>query len=311
MAVVSNLDAADAAEPDRPRGSGHPGERMPRTRLIEESGKPAVEFRRVTAADAIGGAVSEQRRLTTRDRHLIGLLAEHGVLTTDQLARLAGFDSLTLLARRGVLARFRRNQRPGSQAWRYTLGVLGAILHAASTGQPLPTPARVAERSLSLAASPRLDHQLAVAEVFAALAGEARAHPGNALAQWWPERRAAAACGGIARPDAAGEWAEHGRTVPFWLELDRGTEPLCRVVGKLAGYRQLADAGLYRPALLLVPTAVRERHLHAHPGIHAAGGLMATAAADHLAAGLTPADAVWLRPRTRHRVRLIDLGPHR
>lgn len=109
---------------------------------------------------------------------------------------------------------------------------------------------------------------------------------------------------------------EHGRRVAFWLELDRGTEPLPRVVGKLTGYRQLADVGLSRPVLFVLPTMVRERHLHAHPSMHPAGpggGLVvATTAAEHLTGtGLGPADAVWLRPAARYRVRLIDPGPRR
>lgn len=100
----------------------------------------------------------------------------------------------------------------------------------------------------------------------------------------------------------------------FWLELDRGTEPLDRVLGKLPGYRDLADArNDYRPVLIVLPSSVRERHLHAHPGMHPTGPAgrltVATTATDHLATtGLGPADAVWLQPGTRHRVRLIDLG---
>jgi hypothetical protein len=41
------------------------------------------------------------------------------------------------------------------------------------TEQTAPTPTRVAERALALAESPRLDHLLAIAEVFAALAAHA------------------------------------------------------------------------------------------------------------------------------------------
>lgn len=157
-----------------------------------------------------------------------------------------------------------------------------------------------------------------MAEVFARLADHSRTRPGSALLDWWPERRATAACRRIARPDAYGDWAEHGRRVPVVLELDRGTEPIPRVLGKLTGYRDVADATrVNRPVLFLLPTGVRERHLHdaLPPALSQAepdGGLVIATAADYLdTTGRTPADAVWLRPGTRRRVRLIDLGPPR
>lgn len=318
---------------------------MPESRLLGHSGKPVIQFRRVSVADAL----AEQRQLTLRDRRVLALLAEHRVLTADQLTRLV-FDNptsarhrLTRLTDRGVLARFRHYQRPGSQAWRYVLGTLGAMLHAATTGATLPAPSRVAERALSLSASPRLGHLLAVNEFFVSLAHHARTHPGATLAQWWPEPHATRVCGRIARPDGGGEWHEHPPTPPadgrargpgggpaaesarrtsaggevrrvaFWLELDRGTEPLPRLVDKLTGYRQLADAGLSRPVLIVVPTTTREHHLQTHPDLYSAGPagdpLVATTSADQLTAtGHSPADAVWRLPGDRRRVRLIELG---
>lgn len=263
---------------------------------------------------SVADAINEQRRLTARDRHLIRLLSDHQVLTTGQISRLA-FDNditarhrLTQLTTRGVLARFRRCQRPGSQAWRYTLGVLGAILHAAATGDPLPRPSRVADRILSAAESPRLDHLLETNEFFVCLTHHARTHPGCELAQWWPERKATAACGAIAHPDGYGEWVEHGRAVGFFLELDRGTEALPRLLDKLSSYRQLVQAGITRPVLFLLPTTTREHHLHTQLATTAGGLTVATAAADHLAVTHTnPAGQVWLAAGAGHRARLIDL----
>lgn len=321
---------------------------MAKARLLTHSGKPEVETGRPTGRSAVADAVREYGRLTDRDRELLGLLAQHRVFTTDQLHRLA-FDSLTTaqhravtLARRGVLARFRHYQRPGSQSWRYTLGVLGAIIDASHRGVTPPAPSRTTAHILSLAASPRLDHLLAVNEFFVALTRDARTHPGRRLTLWWPERVITDACHAIARPDGYGEWTENhpthntwreqdgndtagsgvggrglgssGVTVGFFLELDRGTEPLPRLVDKLTGYRQLADAGITRPVLIVVPTATRETHLHAQPVIRDSGPdgppVIATASADTLfTAGLTPADAVWRRPGGRHRVRLVDLAP--
>lgn len=94
---------------------------------------------------SVADAIAAGRALTDRDRELIALLADHRVLTTDQIARLFyGHDNtarkrLVRLTERGILARFRTCVRPGSQTWRYTLGALGAMIHTASHGDTLPT----------------------------------------------------------------------------------------------------------------------------------------------------------------------------
>src|SRR4051812_2451151 len=278
---------------------------MAKARLLGHSSTPEIQTARPPGRSAVTDAVREYARLTDRDRELLALLSKHRVFTTDQLHRLA-FDNLTTaqhravtLARRGILARFRHYQRPGSQAWRYTLGVLGAIIDASRRHVTPPAPSRTTTQILSLASSPRLDHLLAVNDFFVALTHHARTHPGRRLTQWWPERVITDACHGIARPDGYGEWTDHhptrdaqsepdghgaagreaprtgfdgnGVTVGFFLELDRGTEPLPRLVDKLTGYRQLADAGITRPVLIVVPTATRETHLHAHPVIRDTG----------------------------------------
>ena len=65
--------------------------------------------------------LSETQRLTPRDHHIITLLADHHVLTAEQLVGV-GFPNSTrarhrllLLHQRGVLARFRRYVWPGTQ----------------------------------------------------------------------------------------------------------------------------------------------------------------------------------------------------
>ena len=333
---------------------------MTRTRLSRQSA-PARRPRPPgggVVGGVVGAALAEHARLTDRDLALIELLHEHRVLTGDQITRLyftaaaTARHRLVELTRRQVLARFRRRLDIGSQHWRYTLGPVGATLHAAAHGDPLPRPARVAAQHLALARSPRLDHLIATNEVFVALAHHARTHPhpdpsagvGDsggratragaapdtgpddraALAVWWSERQATAAFGTIVRPDGYGEWVEHGRRVGFFLELDQGTEPLARLVDKLTGYTHLTELGAAHPVLILLPTTLRESHLHqllrTHPHAaapdrpHTPGAapplVVATTAADHLAAtGAGPADPVWLRPHHRHRARLIDLAP--
>jgi len=62
-------------------------------------------------------------------------------------------------------------------------------------------------------------------------------------------------------PDGHGIWTADGQTVGFFLEHDRGTEPLSRVVSKLKGYAQLAQQGQRLAVLLWVPHRIREAGL--------------------------------------------------
>ncbi|MDQ3451555.1 MAG: replication-relaxation family protein [Actinomycetota bacterium] len=121
------------------------------------------------------------------------------------------------------------------------------------------------------------------------------------------ERRCAASWGEIVRPDSYGHWREAGTDVDFFLEYDRGTEPLNRLVDKLDGYADLRTAtgvtttwvlfwlpGYGREAALrklLTSTPVPVATAHANPGS-------------------TPADAVWLSGKISHvgRQRLAELA---
>ncbi|MQA84372.1 MAG: hypothetical protein GEV03_07055 [Streptosporangiales bacterium] len=188
-------------------------------------------------------------RLSGRDRLILRTLADHHVLTTDQITDLA-FDSLraaqqrlVVLDRLGVVGRFRDRLPAGSQPWRYYLAPAGAAIIAAERGQPAPAPSKVRARAIALAASQRLPHLLGVNGFFTALAAAARTSAGTcALEQWWPERRCAAEYGELVRPDAYGVWRQHRRRVGFFLEHDQATEPTARAAAKLAGYADLAIA---------------------------------------------------------------------
>ncbi len=112
------------------------------------------------------------------------------------------------------------------------------------------------DRSMAIALSPRLAHNTGANGIFTALAAAARASGGQqALECWWGERRCAAAWGDHARPDGYGRWSEQApgqppAAVDFFLEYDTGTEPLSRVVAKLAGYAALAArTGITTPVL--------------------------------------------------------------
>ena len=280
---------------------------------------------RVTATVVAG----ELARVTARDRRILDLLDEHGTFTTEQLSDLAfgtlgrARNRLNLLFGRGVLDRFRHYRRPGSQQWRWVTGPVGAAIVAAGRGEALPRASVVRDAGARLAMSSRLDHLLAVNGFFVALTAYARAHGGSGLVRWWGEARCRDACANLVRPDGHGIWAAGRRRVPFWLEMDLGTEPVPRVAGKLAGYADLAGTRHAFPVLFWLPSAVREANLHTHlarVGIPA-GVTVATATADTTNPADTadsgdsadsadsggPAGAVWRLPDRPGRVRLADL----
>lgn len=211
---------------------------------------------------------AEMYRLTSRDRRLLHLLATHQCLTTDQITSIAFTTErkarrrLLALYQRDVLDRFRFPIGPGSLSWRWTLGPVGAAVVAATADQPTPRPAAVRAATARLAASPRLHHLLEVNEFFCALAVHARHHPEAMLLRWWSERQATHATGGIVHPDGAGLWDEAGHRLPFWLELDRGTEQLSRLAAKLTGYRRLTGTDLAWPVLFWLTNRSREANLH-------------------------------------------------
>ena len=225
----------------------------------------------VTAA--VGGPRAAERlaavagRVTDRDRQLCRLLAEHRVLTIHQLTQLAfsnrdtAQDRLTTLHRLGLVDRFRPHRTPGSAPYHYVLGPLGAALLAAHH-HPDPVPALVGyrrDRTLALAYSQRLAHLVGVNSFFCALTHTARHQNGAELERWWSEQTCAAHWGRLVRPDGYGRWREHDTGVEFFLEYDRGSEPLARLAGKLPGYLALAQAtGIRTPLLLWLPTPARE-----------------------------------------------------
>lgn len=285
---------------------------MERNRLIDikPSATAAGPAGRLTAT----AVADELSRITPRDRHLLDLLDLHHTFTTDQITDLAftsigrARNRLSDLHRRGVLDRFRHYHRPGSQSWRWTLGPLGAAIIAASRGEAMPRPSAVRDATTRLATSPTLSHLLAVNGFFVALTAHARSHGGVALAQWWNEARCREACGGLVRPDGHGVWTASGRRVPFWVEVDLGTEALRRVVSKVDAYAHLGPRRAY-PVLFWLPRAVREANLHA---LIARTGLpdgvtVATGAADHAAGNGGPAGPVWHVIGRAGRVTLTDL----
>jgi hypothetical protein len=235
-------------------------------------------------------------RLTDRDRALCRLLHEHRVLITPQLTDLA-FPSrnaaehrLAVLHQLGVVDRFRPHHTPGSAPYHYVLGPLGAALLAAEADQEPGQLGYRRDRALALAHSQRLQHLLGVNSFFCALVRAARQDPAAALEVWWSEQRCAAQWGRLVRPDGYGRWREHGTRVDFFLEYDRGSEPLQRLAAKLPGYAELARAsGIATPLLVWLPTPAREAA--ARQALAGSSLPVATASPhpDH-----TPAGPLWL-----------------
>lgn len=90
------------------------------------------------------------------------------------------------------------------------------------------------------------------------------------------------------RPDAFGEWHEDGVAVEFFLEYDRGTETLARLVDKLGGYERFeAERGASSWVVFAFGSPRREA---------TARRALATVPAATAALGgpLRPADALWL-----------------
>ena len=235
-------------------------------------------------------------RLTDRDRTLCRLLHQHRVLTTPQLTDLA-FPSrnaaehrLAILHQLGVLDRFRPHHTPGSAPYHYVLGPLGAALLAAQTDQEPAQLGYRRDRTLALAHSQRLQHLLGVNSFFCALARAARQDPAAALEVWWSEQRCAAQWGRLVHPDGYGRWREQQTRVDFFLEYDRGSEPLGRLAAKLPGYLQLAQASeIATPLLLWLPTPAREAATRQALAGSSLPVATATPDPDH-----TPAGPLWL-----------------
>jgi hypothetical protein len=259
------------------------------------------------------------------------MIYEHRVLTTGQVTQLAFGTTRAATARMTTLYQYRAVDRfrplaaTGSSPLHFVLDEAGAILLAAEDGVTTADLGYRRDRAMGVALSPHLSHEVGVNGVFTALAAAARASGGQkVLETWWGGRRCAAVWGENTRPDGYGRWREQlpgqpAAVTDFFLEYDTGTEPLARVIGKLAGYAALAArTGITTPVLFRLRSLRREAALHARlvgpppPGIRDAasaaqipGVPVATATS-----GTSPDGPAWLpagSPGPRRR--LAELAP--
>ncbi len=244
---------------------------------LSAASNPRRRHNRVPPASGKPGPFDAHRRLTSRDRLLLTWLAEHYLLSSVQIARALFTNPrtarlrLTILHRLGFLTAIPSGRDDGGpQPWLYTLGPLGLHLHPRAYHDPdnlgLRPPRSSVERARRIIASPQAQHFLGVNQFFVDLHAHTRTHPHTRLARWWSERHATDTYSRAdIHPDGHGIWhVESGAgnaRVGFFLELDRSTENLARVIGKLRGYETLARFGPRYPVLLWVPDPHRETSL--------------------------------------------------
>jgi hypothetical protein len=265
-------------------------------------------------------------QLTDRDRAIIRLVFEHRVFTTGQLTQVF-FGSqdraehrLRQLIEANVLARFRpyTPKGEGSAPFHYVLGNAGAAVLVAERGLELRRLDYRQDKALEIAHSQRLAHHLGVNGFFTSLIGHARQRRrgGARLAVWLSERACNDRWGHVVRADGFGRWCQGKREVDFFLEYDRGTEPLERLAAKLVAYCELTDARqIPTPLLFWLPSSGREasvREILANE--HAWGKVRFLVATASPTLGAGPAEAAWLPlgqtwPR-RRLIELADIDPH-
>src|SRR5207245_347148 len=120
--------------------------------------------------------------------------------------------------------------------YHYVLDQLGAMVIAAERDRDLDKVRWRRDKAFAISDSQRLAHHLGVNGFFCALLRHARHTSGARLWHWWSERRITDWVFKVVHPDGWGLWEEAGRSVGFFLEYDRGSEPLDRLVAKLDGY---------------------------------------------------------------------------
>jgi hypothetical protein len=249
--------------------------------------------------------------LTARDRWLVRMLAEHRVLTTHHLVKLA-FPSpratqlrLAALANLGVITAFRPLTATGTAPSHWVLDTPGRTVLEAEDGLPQHNN-HPRGRVAAIAHSQQLTHLLGVNTCLTTLAANTLTttistasgggQPESGLTLWWGQARGTRHFGDHARPDAytvlthhrtvthpppapstpeRAESAKLGqqRELAFFLEYDTGTEALHRLADKLPGYHQLAAVtAITTPLLFWLPGATRETNAR-HVLAHALAAL--------------------------------------
>jgi hypothetical protein len=205
-----------------------------------------------------------------------------------------------------VLERFRPYRQRGSHPYHYLLDRYGAQLIASERGIDVSDLDWSQVKTLRLASSQQLHHQVQANGLITRLAEALRATPGAVLLEWRGQRRCARTWGELVRPDGYLRLQLADEQLELWLEYDRATETHARLQEKLDRYEELALA-LERPVTLLLtlPGERRERELHRALRRTAEVLLLTTTAQRHRADPLAPN---WLAPGGKRRVSLSELA---
>lgn len=257
----------------------------------------SLVFRTASNADAL-----DIRLLRYRDRAVIRILDRAEAATARQLAILA-YGHLRIAQRRlailwqaGLLERtvLPPPRRAGAEL-AYRLSRRGQR--------------QLGDFSRRVRGSNRLGHTLDIVETICALVtahGDPRHH--SPVQAWLTEITARSNLGGPPYPDSVVVLAEGASSAVLCLEIDRATQRLAAIEGKLAAYRHLLGDYPDWQLVFVVPTCNRARWLRgAAEGAdeHVAARAWATSIASirsrHLAAGVAE-----LRPSAR-RVTIRDL----
>jgi DNA-binding CsgD family transcriptional regulator len=290
-------------------GAFHPGQWRPRLyggfAVTSASSRTRVDDRLV---------MKLAQHLTDRDRQILRLLSSHRVLTTELICDVC-FDNintaqhrLTKLYGLRLVDRFQplhAGYRAGP--YHYVLDGAGALVLAVERGDDIENTRWRKGRALALAKSQHLAHLVGVNGFFTALIRESRSRPGCRLVEWRSEASWIAQFGDVTsvRPDGLGVWEENGVRAEFFLEYDRSTEPLDRIVAKTAGYEEL-DRALGRRRWVLFSFASPRRETGARAALVGTTALVATSSR---AGGHAPHEAIWAPlEASGDRRMLIDLA---
>jgi hypothetical protein len=238
------------------------------------------------------------------------------VLTTAQITAalfgspITASHRLAKLRAIGVVDRFHRPLPTGGFGpWHWVIGPLGARIAAAGRDAKPPTPATVRARHDRLTDSAKLPHLLGTNQFFIDLHVHALQHPETRLVCWWSERETVRRYNGRVHPDGHALWQEDDVVIGLFLEYDRGTEQLCRLVKKLKDFDLLAgEGGPAYPVLFVLNSAPREAALHDEFARHRRDGPVPVASTVRDPHGPGPAGAVWaLIGQTGRRRTLAEL----
>jgi hypothetical protein len=216
-------------------------------------------------------------RTTAKDRWLLAMLAEHRVLTAEQITRLCYGTlrraNLRLLAltELGLVDRFRLHpQHYGSTPYHYVLGPQGALLVAAAHDLTVKDFGYDRAKLLRQAYRADLPHTVGCNDLMIELACHHRTDPAHRLEAWWDQDTCERQWGEHIRPDTylaytgPDDVSRQPACVTAWLEYDTGSEHLDQLTEKLSGYQALTqEYGTQRIVLIQLQDPEREFRLHA------------------------------------------------